>query len=585
MCGFYGQLRFRDDQFDTEHFSLAMDRLAPRGPDAEGCHRADGLLLGHRRLKVMDLSDASAQPMVDRDLGLAMVFNGAIYNYPELRKDLEAKGYRFHSDGDTEVLLKGFAAWGPQLLPRLNGMFALAIYDQKDKSLFLARDRLGIKPLYLKAEPGGLRFASSLPALLKKGEKPSLSPEGLNYYFNFHAVTPAPHTVLAHIHKLPAGHWRRLGPDGRQEEVCWWQPPFEPKPQLSEQDWQDKLELTLRQAVARRNLAAVDVGILLSGGLDSSLITALVSEVHPRVQTFSVGFEGAGGEAGDEFHYSDMIAERFGTQHHRIRVDEDTLLKELLPAIQAMSEPMVSHDCIGFYLLSRHVARHCKVVQSGQGADEVFGGYHWYPPLLDAKDPVACYRQHFFDRSLDEMRQTLQPAWWQGDWAGDFVKSHFALPGAALGIDKALRQDTQIMLVEDPVKRVDNMTMAFGLEARVPFLDHELVELAARMPPHLKVAGEGKYLLRQLGYRLLPKAVIDRPKGYFPVPKLKYIRGQVLELVRDCLSSSQARARGLFNPAYLDALLADPEQALTPLGGNKLWQLASLELWMQAHDL
>ncbi|WP_417356493.1 N-acetylglutaminylglutamine amidotransferase [Gallaecimonas pentaromativorans] len=584
MCGFYGHYRQGDNHFDPQQLERALQQLTPRGPDAEGRYQTNGLLLGHRRLKIMDLSDGSAQPMVDDTLGLAMVFNGAIYNYPALRQELSALGYTFHSDGDTEVLLKAFHAWGPQMLPRLNGMFALAIYNLADNSLFLARDRLGIKPLYLKPEAGGLRFASTLPALLGKGEKPALSAKGLDFYLNFHGVTPAPDTVLEGIEKLPPGYWQRFGSEGTERQ-CWWQPDFDHKPVLSEAQWLDKLAHSLRGAVKRRNLAAVDVGILLSGGLDSSLITALVSEVHPKVQTFSVGFEGAGGEEGDEFRYSDLIAQQFGTEHHRIRVDEDTLLKELLPAISAMSEPMVSHDCIGFYLLSRHVARHCKVVQSGQGADEVFAGYHWYPPMQDTSAPVDCYRQHFFDRSIQEMQETLLSPWQQGDFAGDFVKSHFAMPGATLAIDKALRQDSQVMLVDDPVKRVDNMTMAFGLEARVPFLDHELVELAASMPPHLKVPGGGKYLLRQLGYQLLPNAVIDRPKGYFPVPKLKYIQGQVLALVKDTLYSDRAKARGLFNPRYLDRLFSAPEKALTPLGGNKLWQLASLELWMQAHDL
>jgi asparagine synthase (glutamine-hydrolysing) len=250
-----------------------------------------------------------------------------------------------------------------------------------------------------------------------------------------------------------------------------------------------------------------------------------------------------------------------------------------------MSEPMVSHDCVAFYLLSEAVSQHSKVVQSGQGADEVFGGYHWYPPLLDSNDALTGYRRVFFDRDQAEYAESVHPRFLAEDYSEQFVAAHFAQPGALLPVDKALRLDTTVMLVDDPVKRVDNMTMAWGLEARVPFLDHELVELAARIPPQHKIAGDGKYVLKEAARQVIPAAVIDRPKGYFPVPALKYLRGDFLTYVQDALSSPQAKQRALFNHDYLQRLLKAPEEHITPLRGSKLWQLALLELWLQTHNI
>jgi asparagine synthase (glutamine-hydrolysing) len=250
-----------------------------------------------------------------------------------------------------------------------------------------------------------------------------------------------------------------------------------------------------------------------------------------------------------------------------------------------MSEPMVSHDVIGFYLLSQEVKRHVKVVQSGQGADEVFAGYRWYPPLLESRDPdpARAYQALFFDRNHAAYGEAVTDALVREDYTSTFLREHFARPGASRTIDKALRIDASVMLVEDPVKRVDNMTMAFGLECRVPFLDHELVELAASMPAEYKVPHGGKYVLKEAARKLLPAAIIDRPKGYFPVPALVYLRGRYLELAREAVLSPAARTRGLFKRPYVDKLLAHPERHITPLKGSELWQIAVLELWLDRH--
>jgi asparagine synthase (glutamine-hydrolysing) len=340
---------------------------------------------------------------------------------------------------------------------------------------------------------------------------------------------------------------------------------------------------TLRGAVERRMVADVPVGVLLSGGVDSSLIVGLLAEMGQHgLSTFSIGFEEAHGEKGDEFVYSDLIARHYGTDHHKLFVPSDDLLKELPGAIQAMAEPMVSYDNVGFYLLSREVAKHIKVVQSGQGADEVFAGYHWYPPMAGANDPVSTYARAFFDRDAETLNRHLGPDWRNGGTLPlDFVREHFARPGAADPVAKALRIDSTVMLVDDPVKRVDNMTMAWGLEARVPFLDHKLAELAARVPSELKLAGGGKGILKDVARKVIPSEVIDRPKGYFPVPALKYIQGPYLDLVRDALTSQRAKERGLFERGYLEQLFADPTGHITPLRGSELWQVGLLELWLQ----
>lgn len=590
MCGIAGELRFDQQPANMGAVERITHHLAPRGPDAWGFHSQGPMAFGHRRLKIMDLSDCSAQPMVDGQLGLALAFNGAIYNYPELRKELEALGYSFYSDGDTEVLLKGYHAWGEAMLPKLNGMFAFAIWERDRQQLFLARDRLGVKPLYLSRNGSRLRFASTLPALLKGGDiDPMLDPVGLNHYLNFHAVVPAPRTLLANVQKLPAATWMRIDAQGNSEEKVWWSLPYGPaagEAELGLEEWVDRTLQATREAVAIRQRAAVDVGVLLSGGVDSSLLVGLLREAGvDNLLTFSIGFDDAGGERGNEFEYSDLIARHYGTQHHQLRIAEHEILDQLPAAFRAMSEPMVSHDCIAFYLLSREVSRHCKVVQSGQGADELFAGYHWYPKVDGAPDAYAAYREAFFDRSYQDYADTVQPRWrLDQDAAGDFVRQHFAMPGAEAAVDKALRLDSTVMLVEDPVKRVDSMTMAWGLEARTPFLDYRLVELSARIPARFKLPNGGKHVLKEAARRVIPSEVIDRKKGYFPVPGLKHLEGATLGWVRDLLVDG-SQDRGLFNPARIDALLTDPHGQLTPLHGSKLWQLAALNLWLSEQGL
>lgn len=593
MCGLSGEIRFDGGRPDMAAVERMTDRLAPRGPDGRGLWSQGAVALGHRRLKIIGLSESGAQPMADPGRRVVGVFNGCVYNYRELREELRGLGHHFFSDSDTEVVLKGYEEWGTACVDRFYGMFAFALVEQDSGRVVLARDRLGIKPLYLARTPERLRFASSLPALLAGGGvDTSLDPVALHQYFSWHATVAAPRTVLNGVHKLPPATVRVIEPDGTYRDQCYWQPEYTRRPEyagMSAEDWTDAVLEALRTAVRRRMVADVPVGVLLSGGLDSSLIVALLAEEGQKdLATFSVGFDAEGDEEGDEFHYSDLVARHFGTDHHQLMVASDRVSQALDGAVAAMSEPMMSHDVVAFHLLSEQVAKEVKVVQSGQGADEVFAGYDWYPAMAGVPRPRAAeaYIAAYFDRPHADLARILEPGLIPDhDASGDFVRAHMAAPGAETALDADLRLDTHVLMVDDPVKRVDNMTMDWGLEARVPFLDHELVELAAACPPELKLADGGKGVLKAAGRKVLPRQVVDRPKGYFPVPAIKHMAGPVLERVREALTAPEARARGVLRQDYVTELLAAPNAHRTHRGANTLWQVALLEIWLQTHGI
>jgi asparagine synthase (glutamine-hydrolysing) len=589
MCGLAGELRFDGRRADV----AALDRMTAcqrhRGPDGDGLWVRGPVGLGHRRLSIIDLSERGAQPMTDPHLGLTVVFNGIVYNHRQLRAELERAGHRFFSTSDTEVVLKAYAQWGTACVEHFLGMFAFAVVEHTTGRVVLGRDRLGIKPLYVDTRPDRLRFASTLQALLTGGGvDTTIDRTALAHYMTFHSVVPAPLTILTGVRKLPPATVRVVEADGTSRDTVYWRPSFTRDPGRADwtsRDWEEALLGALRTAVERRMVSDVPVGVLLSGGIDSSLVVALLAEQgQTGLATFSIGFSSAGEESGDEFEYSSLVAQRFATDHHRIRIDDSRLLPGIDAAVGAMSEPMVSHDCVAFYLLSEDVSRHVKVVQSGQGADEVLGGYDWYPPLagVPRADAVEAYSRVFFDRRWAAMAAVLEPEWIVGtDAPTAFITQQFAASGAETAVDAALRNDTTIMLVDDPVKRVDNMTMAWGLEARVPFLDHELVELAGRIPPELKLADGGKGVLKRAARGLVPDAVIDRTKGYFPVPAIRQLDGPYLERVREALSDPAAKRRGLFRPETVERMLREPNAIRTTLGSNALWQLALLEMWLQ----
>ena len=586
MCGISGELRLDGGEPDLALMGRMLTRLARRGPDHEGTWSDGSLLFGHRRLSVIDLSDRSNQPMIDPEWGLALVFNGAIYNYRELRRELQNRGYRFFSEGDTEVILKAYAEWGEQCVEHLIGMFAFALWNPRERTLFLARDRLGIKPLYYSRTPCAFRFASNSQALLEAPDvDTTIDPVALHHQLTLHAVIPAPRTLLQGVRKLAPATTLTIDAQGNERSRTYWrltaQRPAQPR---TKAEWTQAVHDALRLAVRRRlDVADVPVGVLLSGGLDSSLLVALLAESGVRdLLTFSVGFEDQPEEKGSEFEYSDPVAARYQTRHHKYLIPNDQVLKRLPEAVTCMAEPMVGQDAVAFFLLAEQVSQTVKVVQSGQGADEVFGGYFWYPHMVaETGSDLERFRRHYFDRDHAEFLETVAPAYHGPDDTAELIAQQLAEPGADDYLDQVLRLDVTTLIIDDPVKRVDNMTMAWGLEARVPFLDHELVELAMQLPPELKIGGGGKQVLKKIARGLLPDAVIDRPKGYFPVPALKFVRGPFLEFMRDTVNSRACRERGLFQQAYLDRLLAEPEAHHTRLLGSKLWHSALLELWLQ----
>ncbi|HEU5047320.1 MAG TPA: N-acetylglutaminylglutamine amidotransferase [Rickettsiales bacterium] len=593
MCGIAGSYQFNNQGAALYNLENANLKQWLRGPDGGGLYQLDGLVLGHRRLKIFDLSDRAAQPMVDHALGLALVFNGAIYNFKELRKELEAKGYSFYSESDTEVLLKAYHAWGADCVSRIHGMFAFAVWERETGTLVIARDRMGIKPLYYANTADGFRFASTLPALLEfEGIDTSIDKAALHYYLTFHAV-PEPRTILSGVRKLKPGSIMTVKSDGTTEVKPYWKLQVDENQangSLDESQWLKATHDALLLATGRQLAADVPVGVLLSGGLDSSLLVALAAQMGGhKIETFSIGFEGANGEAGDEFIYSDKVVEHFGTSHHKMYISNKQLTHSMAQCVASMSEPMTSHDNIAFYLLSQEVAKHVKVVLSGQGADEMFAGYHWFHSIAnDATTPEQSGRtilNTVADNTYEEYLQLVRPDFRTEDHAATFLEQMCRENATANTVDNLLVYEGTFALTNGPLERVDNMTMAASLEARVPFLDEVVVEAAMKMPLRYKMPDGGKYILKQLGRKILPREVVDRPKGYFPVPALRYPHGATLEFIRGVLSEENVRRRGMFEYKAINEMLEHPLNHTTALGASKLWQVGVLEYWLQQQGL
>jgi len=602
MCGICGEIYWDSQLASKQNLSLMLQEMVQRGPDDEGIWLNAHVGLGHRRLAIIDLSSAGHQPM--QDDALTLVFNGCIYNYEALKVELEELGHNFKSHSDTEVILKAYRQWGMECVSRFEGMFAFAIWDDEQHQLLLARDRMGIKPLYYAPVDGGVRFASNTQALLETDDiDTSIDPVGLHHQLTLHAVIPAPNTILKGIKKLEPGHWLIVNPDGQMYKKRFWH--LEAKrPALlnelpaptNEKEWIDAVHVSLKEAVHKRLTASdVPVGVLLSGGLDSSLVVAMLAEAGvENIKTFSIGFEDAPEEKGNEFEFSDLVVERYQTDHKQYLISNDDVLPRLHEAVEAMSEPMVGQDAVAFYLLSEQVSQDVKVVMSGQGADEVFGGYFWYAKMADAannidltspKEAVSAFAPYYFDRSHEEWLSVINPEYHVHDVTSDYVGDCLTDTGADTFLDQVLRFDVTTLIVDDPVKRVDNMTMAWGLEARVPFLDHKLVEVAMAAPDDLKLKNDGKHILKEIARGIVPDEIIDRPKVAFPMPALKYVRGDFFEYMKKLLTSPQAKARGIFNQDKLSELLANPDapEAFTAIQGSKLWHAALLEFWLQKH--
>ena len=583
MCGIVGEYLFKN-KCCNQDIELMLNKIKSRGPDYSGFIVKDHICLGHSRLSIIDLSNASNQPFVDQNAQLSMVYNGCIYNYRELRNILIKKGYSFKTSGDTEVVLKSYREWGYECLKRFEGDFALAIWDAKNRNLFLARDRFGVKPLYFSNSNNFFRFGSTLQSIIaKKDIELELDPKSLHMHFSLHAVVPAPNTIFKNIKKVPPGHYLIMNKDKKLSINQYWN-----LDSLNESDYiadeEEAINMTkdiLINSVEKRLSASdTDVGVLLSGGLDSSLIVALAKDKFPKLKTYSIGFEDAEEEKGSEFFYSDQVVKKFKTNHKKFIIKNNSVLSKLPETFKSMSEPMVAQDAVAFYMLSELVSKDVKVILSGQGADEGFAGYFWYKKMYSELNHYNNFSKHYLDRSNEEIKDFLNLEF-KRDFTSTMIKEKFKAIGSASLIGNVLNFDITTLVVDDPVKRVDNMTMAWGLEARVPFLDHKLIEASFKIHPKLHLKRNGKNILKSICDDLLPSDVISRKKGYFPMPALKYIRGEYYDFVYDILNSSKCYNRNLYNRNYIDKLLEKPNEYKTAIDGNKLWHAAATELWFQ----
>ncbi|MBW5290212.1 MAG: Asparagine synthetase [Candidatus Ruthia sp. Asou_11_S2] len=585
MCGLCGQLRFDTQVVSGDGLKVMMQKIARRGPDSSGLWVDGHIGFGHQRLAIIDLSNHAHQPMIDKNLGLVLVFNGTIYNYQALRQDLTKQGYQFFSYSDTEVIIKAYHHWGEDCVTHLDGMFAFCIWDKAQNQLFVARDRMGIKPLYFNLTNQAFSFASNMQALVTQGVDKSINPIALQQQLSLHGVVPAPNTIINGVNKIKPATTLTISAKGKVVKRTYWQPKaMRPKEALTDEQFIQRTHELLTDSVLKRmNAADVPIGVLLSGGLDSSLLVALLREAgHEDVRTFSIGFEDIDDEAGSEFEYSDQIVAQFKTQHEKYVISNSQVLPRLGEAVANMSEPMVAQDAVAFYLLSEQVSKHIKVVLSGQGADEAFAGYFWYERMqVQTGSELERFTRHYVDRSYEEYLQTVNRQYHSSNHTEIWLHHEFTKAGADTFMDKVFRTDITRLVVDDPVKRVDNMTMAWGLEARVPFMDYKLVEHALSMPPSLKMLNKGKHPLKQIARGLLPDSVIDRKKGYFPMPALKYVRGEFLDFMSDMLTSSKCVNRGVFNQAFIAKVINKPQNYMTALNGSRLWHLALLEYWLQ----
>ena len=639
MCGICGIIRWDGEAVDPALIRAMADRMIHRGPDGEGLFvwppgesdRGAGRIsvgLGNRRLAVIDLQ-GGRQPVTNEDGGVTAVYNGEIYNFHDLRSNLQSQGHRFRSMGDTEVIVHQYEQDGWRCVERFRGMFAFALWDTPNRLLLLARDRVGIKPLYYTVQGQRLVFASELWSLLcGLGRVPALDPVALAQLFTLQYV-PAPHTIFSNIYKLPPGHvalWR----DEQVEVIRYWRPgPSDAAAATSvngtdETEWVRELRRRLDDSVAAHLVSDVPLGAFLSGGLDSSLIVASMQRLRPEpIKTFAVGFEGPPGE--DELEAARAAALAIGTSHREIVLTPERFLEILPQAIDALDDPVLDPAIVPTLAVSRLARQEVTVVLTGEGGDELFGGYQRYrlqrwtrlltlipsplrPAILGrvrswrvrqaleaywgarpserhlgwvATAPLSqlrqlCHEPSHFDeavRLLVERFEQLPRERPFGAPAGREVESD-----AVAGM---LNLDLQTWLPDDLLVKVDRMTMAVSLEARVPYLDHPLVEWAAQVPARMKIRnGTGKYLLKQAAAGRLPDSIIRRPKRGFEPPLSRWLRGTLGAEAREQVASSAIEHAGVWNRHTVDRWFGAHQRGEGDYS-LVLWGIWSFALWYE----
>jgi asparagine synthase (glutamine-hydrolysing) len=629
MCAIAGFLKW---QSQAKSFASTLRRMCDvmqhRGPDDSGLWFSDDerVGLGFRRLAIVDLSATANQPMSNEDGSLHVVFNGEIYNHAEIRRELEALGgHRWKTDhSDTEVILHAFEQWGIGCLERFRGMFAIALWDSRQRELWLIRDRIGIKPLYYSVRAGKLCFASEIKALLEDPDQPRAVDEDAFFHYLSFLVTPAPDTLFQGIKKLAAGCWLRVREDGQIHGECYWEPwkKVEPRPNISMEDAAAELLVRLREAVQLRKVSDVPVGVFLSGGIDSSTNTLLFSQGETRpVQTFSVGYDREYPSYTNEFEYARLIARKVGACHHEVVLRQQDLLDFLPRMVELQDEPIADPVCIPVYFVSK-LARDNGVIvcQVGEGADELFCGYPFWDNILRKQQmlrrpganllsaaAMAGLGLAGYERSLlrEQLRRAHcgQPLFWGGAEA-------FTQRGKELFLSPRLRQrfrgrtswdyvetvyrrfteeawersplhwmtylDLNLRLPELLLMRVDKMSMGASIECRVPFLDHKFVEFALSLPQRLLYQpGQPKRLLKKAVSGLLPPEIMNRPKQGFGVPITEWFMDLLGEQVRSSLRQF-ARETDYFDPQEVEELIR--RRRVT-----QLWYLYNFVLWWQCY--
>ena len=583
MCGICGEFKFNGKSFNDVKLTNLMSSISNRGRDSKGTFKNTDIFLGHHRLSIIDTSDKSNQPMVIENY--VIVFNGIIYNYKDIRQKLIAKGHIFKSTGDTEVVIRSYIEYGDKCVEHFDGVFSFCIYNLTKKNIFLARDRIGIKPLYYSINNSELVFSSSMKGILSCKSKIEINPIALNYQFTIHSMVPAPHTIIDGIKKLEPGHTLNVTKSGETRLHKYFDVNNVELKKYSDDEIINNIDALLNNAVEKRlNIADVPVGILLSGGLDSSLITAISKKYKEELNTYSIGFNTINNEIGNEFYYSDLVADDFKTSHYKYNISNDDLYHNLDTVISNMSEPMVSQDSSAFFLLAKNVSLSNKVVLSGQGADEVFGGYFWYEQIMkdQGRNDTEILSKYYFDRTFDNYCNAINKKYISTNNVFNEINNKFKEMDQDLPVlDKVLRLELSTLIIDDPVKRVDNMTMSHALEARVPFLDIDLIKFMLSVKSENKINKTNKYYLKKLSEKYLKNEVIYRDKFYFPVPPLKIIKNRFYDYCKNILCSDAALERNIYNRKYIDKLIASPNDNFTNLNGNELWHFTLLERWLQ----
>jgi asparagine synthase (glutamine-hydrolysing) len=617
MCGICGIFNFGTGQpVDRGVLKRSTDAMAHRGPDDEGFHLDGNAGLGNRRLSIIDLPGGH-QPISNEDQTVWITFNGEIYNYRELRPGLEARGHRLRTASDTETILHLYEEHGPGCLEHLRGMFAFAVWDGRARRLFVARDRLGVKPLFYREEPGRVIFASELRALRELAGLPlEIDPQSVYDFFGFRYI-PAPHTFYRGVQKLLPGHYLLADSKGVRTQAYWDVPAEELEGPQSAEDLAGQVIELLRESVRLRLISDVPLGVFLSGGTDSSALVALMAELMKGggqpVRTFSVGFDETGY---DELPFARRVAQGFSTEHQELVVGPSDLGEELAHLVAFRDEPVAEPTDVALYKISQLASKSVKVVLAGEGGDELFAGYPKYAAdrlagvvsalpqdvirHLTAWLPYRQRRAKLALETLSIRNEAERSATWFASFSREERENLFS-PEFLAQVDLAhpvrvfehylekasdrsplkrmLYADLKIWLPDNLLLRGDQMTMAASVEERVPFLDHRLVELAARIPGRMLARGfRTKLLMRQALRKYLPAEILRRRKVGFTVPVGPWFRKQLKSLVADLVLSPEARARGYFSASGMERFVREHFDGVRDRQ-KQLWTLVNFELW------